>query len=273
MTFDQAKPLIKSRPLELIWQDLLVEASFTHDDGKLGIVFGDQWPLVKRIDPGTPGARVEGLAVNCKLLEINSKPVDGVSFKQAGALVKARPLRLVFARAREEQEEEEERGPAQEQTQQQQGESVFLVGDDEEVFVDRTQSAPPPCAPVGRLPVRAGLAVAVPRQKSRSMSHLMPETVHEVGLSTARALVPEPEPEPEPEDGTRPVEPELEPEDGTRPVEPEPELEPGTVASETDHAGHSSRSSSREGGGGGGDGGGDPVDFLRLRARQTRQSD
>ena len=56
------------------------------------------WPFVHRIGPGTRGAAVEGLRPGCKLLEINSRSVDGMSFAQGKAIVKdTRPLTLLFA--------------------------------------------------------------------------------------------------------------------------------------------------------------------------------
>ena len=101
MTFKDAAPMTKLRPLEFVWQDLLIEAEFTDEDGKLGVVFGDRWPYVKKIQDGTPGARIAELVADCKLLTINGAPVDGIPLKQAVPLVQERPLKLVFAKQRE----------------------------------------------------------------------------------------------------------------------------------------------------------------------------
>ena len=98
MLFKDAAPMTKGRPLEFIWQEPLIEARWGEGQvGKLGIIFADTWPTVKKIAPDTLGAAVPGLQVGCKLLSINGIEVDGMPFKQAGQLVKARPLHLVFA--------------------------------------------------------------------------------------------------------------------------------------------------------------------------------
>ena len=39
---------------------------------------------MKLIEAGTPGARVAGLQVGCKLLTIDGRPVEKVTFKQRG---------------------------------------------------------------------------------------------------------------------------------------------------------------------------------------------
>ena len=78
----------------------MIVAEFTVADGKLGIVFGDRWPVVKKVDTGSAGARVAGLQAGCKLLTIGGMPVDNIPFTQAKALIAGRPLTLVFARQR-----------------------------------------------------------------------------------------------------------------------------------------------------------------------------
>ena len=83
------------------FDDAVVEVEFTEEDGKLGIVFGDRWPYVQKIQDGTPGARIAELVADCKLLTINGAPVDGIPLKQAVPLVQERPLKLVFAKQRE----------------------------------------------------------------------------------------------------------------------------------------------------------------------------
>ena len=37
MAFKEAAPMMKLRPLAFVWQDLLIEAEFTEEDGKLGL--------------------------------------------------------------------------------------------------------------------------------------------------------------------------------------------------------------------------------------------
>ena len=56
---------------------------------------------MKKIQDGTPGARIAELVADCKLLTINGAPVDGIPLKQAVPLVQERPLKLVFAKQRE----------------------------------------------------------------------------------------------------------------------------------------------------------------------------
>ena len=108
MAFKEAAPLTKVRPLELVWQDLLVEW-VVREEGDLGLVFGDRWPCIKKIKEHSLGstAAVENLTAGCQLLMINGVDVEGMAFKDVGGLVKDRPLTLVFAQARSVPEEEE----------------------------------------------------------------------------------------------------------------------------------------------------------------------
>jgi len=81
--------------------EVTVTAVFS-DSGTLGVVFGDRWPVVKDITPGTMGAQVLGLQVDCMLLSINGVPIVDNSgaalmpFKEAVPLVKERPCTMLF---------------------------------------------------------------------------------------------------------------------------------------------------------------------------------
>jgi len=67
-------------------------------DGKLGIIFGDQWPCIKRITDGSLAAVQQQLSVGMRLLAIDGTSVEDMSFDAAKPLVKKRPLELVFSR-------------------------------------------------------------------------------------------------------------------------------------------------------------------------------
>jgi hypothetical protein len=93
------KGLIQVRPLELIWQDLLVVADIS-SEGDLGVVFQDAWPNIKKIKHDGLAGSVEGLTVGCKLLSINGISVEGMELRQVGPLVGPRPVKLVFSQPR-----------------------------------------------------------------------------------------------------------------------------------------------------------------------------
>ena len=67
-------------------------------EGKLGLVYGDRWPYISSIRPGSPGAQVENLTEGCRLLSINGMGVDGIPYKDTAPLVRSRPVQLIFAR-------------------------------------------------------------------------------------------------------------------------------------------------------------------------------
>jgi len=70
----------------------------TTQDGKLGIIFGDDWPRIKRINEGSLAALQPQIEVGMALLSINGQSMEGWDFERAKPLVKNRPLELVFQR-------------------------------------------------------------------------------------------------------------------------------------------------------------------------------
>jgi hypothetical protein len=74
----------------------------TTQDGKLGIIFGDEWPRIKRINEGSLAELQPQIQVGMELLAINGKSMEGWGFEQAKPLVKNRPLELVFRRPPQE---------------------------------------------------------------------------------------------------------------------------------------------------------------------------
>ena len=70
----------------------------TTQDGKLGIIFGDDWPRIKRINEGSLAELQPQIKVGMALLAINGQSVAGWDFEKAKPLVKNRPLELVFQR-------------------------------------------------------------------------------------------------------------------------------------------------------------------------------
>ena len=67
----------------------------TTQDGKLGIIFGDDWPRIKRINEGSLAELQPQIEVGMALLAINGQSMEGVDFEQAKPLVENRPLELV----------------------------------------------------------------------------------------------------------------------------------------------------------------------------------
>jgi len=78
--------------------DEVVAFFSTTMDGSLGIIFGDEWPRIKRITDGSLASEQPQLAVGMQLLSIDGTCVDGMDFKAAKPLVKKRPLELIFRR-------------------------------------------------------------------------------------------------------------------------------------------------------------------------------
>jgi len=72
----------------------------TTDDGNLGIIFGNEWPFITRINEGSLAEMQPQIKVGMKLLSINGQPMDGYTFVEAKPLVKERPLKLVFMEQR-----------------------------------------------------------------------------------------------------------------------------------------------------------------------------
>lgn len=70
----------------------------TTQDGKLGIIFGDDWPRIKRINEGSLAELQPQIKVGMALLAINGQSMEGWDFEKAKPLVKNRPLELVFQR-------------------------------------------------------------------------------------------------------------------------------------------------------------------------------
>ena len=70
----------------------------TTQDGKLGIIFGDDWPRIKRINEGSLAELQPQIKVGMTLLAINGQSMEGWDFEKAKPLVKNRPLELVFQR-------------------------------------------------------------------------------------------------------------------------------------------------------------------------------
>jgi protein phosphatase PTC1 len=68
----------------------------TTQDGKLGIIFGDSWPCIKRINDDSLAAEQPQLQEGMQLLSIGGTSVAEMTFKDAVPLVKVRPLELVF---------------------------------------------------------------------------------------------------------------------------------------------------------------------------------
>ena len=68
----------------------------TTQDGNLGIIFGDEWPRIKRINEGSLAELQPQIQVGMELLTINGQSMSGWDFDQAKPLVKKRPLELVF---------------------------------------------------------------------------------------------------------------------------------------------------------------------------------
>ena len=107
---------------------------------------------MKKIQDGTPGARIAELVADCKLLTINGAPVDDIPFKHAGPLVQERPLKLVFAKQRK---------PAEPEPEPESALSVrFAEAAEPEpegalAKLAYIQSAPPPPVAAGNVPVRA----------------------------------------------------------------------------------------------------------------------
>lgn len=94
----------------------LVEWSVKSFVGKLGIVFGDQYPYVKKIHARSPGESVPGLTVDCKLQSIESpreshddkgnpctvmvhETCHGMTYEEAKVRLGMRPLKLSFTKA------------------------------------------------------------------------------------------------------------------------------------------------------------------------------
>jgi serine/threonine protein phosphatase PrpC len=69
----------------------------TTQNGKLGIQFGDDWPRIKEIKAKSLAAEQPQLQLGMQLLSINGQSVEGLEFKKAAAMVKMRPLELVFS--------------------------------------------------------------------------------------------------------------------------------------------------------------------------------
>eukprot|EP01043_Picozoa_sp_COSAG02_P001571 COSAG02_NODE_34_length_49821_cov_105.420438_2_plen_607_part_00 len=70
----------------------------TTQDGKLGIIFGEDWPRIKRINEGSLAELQPQIKVGMALLSINGQSMEGWDFERAKPLVKNRPLELVFQR-------------------------------------------------------------------------------------------------------------------------------------------------------------------------------
>ena len=82
-----------------IAQDPLEKVSFfsNEDDGKLGTVFGDQWPNIKKINEGSMAGEQGKIIVGNALLAINGLSMNGKPFNDVKLLVKNRPLILTFS--------------------------------------------------------------------------------------------------------------------------------------------------------------------------------
>ena len=86
-------------PLHAALGGEIITAHFTDDTKKLGIVFGDHWPYIKRLDDKEDCLAhvVNGLETGCRLLAIDGEVLpEGYEFEQAKARVQKRPLTLVF---------------------------------------------------------------------------------------------------------------------------------------------------------------------------------
>ena len=70
----------------------------TTQDGKLGIIFGEDWPCIKRITEGSLAEQQPQIKLGMPLLAINGQSMEGWDFERAKPLVKNRPLELVFQR-------------------------------------------------------------------------------------------------------------------------------------------------------------------------------
>ena len=68
----------------------------TTQDGKLGIIFGEDWPRIKRINEGSLAELQPQIKVGMALLSINGQSVDAMTFKDAVPLIKSRPLELAW---------------------------------------------------------------------------------------------------------------------------------------------------------------------------------
>lgn len=91
----------KDMPLHAALTGSIITAHFTDSSAKLGIVFGDRFPFVKRLEDKDgdeyPANAIDGLQADCRLVSINGETLTPeFTFKQAKPKVKDRPLTLVF---------------------------------------------------------------------------------------------------------------------------------------------------------------------------------
>ena len=103
-TYKEAAALLKRRPVSLTWQEPLVSVELQ----KLGneIVFGEQWPFVKRVQDTLSGLLVceatgPVIAPGFKLLSVNDTLIKrNTLIRDAAHLLRQRPVTLVFATVR-----------------------------------------------------------------------------------------------------------------------------------------------------------------------------
>ena len=80
----------------LEWASWKIVAVFP-TDGDLGVVFGNDWPIVKHIKRDTMASQIRGLHEGCRLLSINSVSIEDMAFNEAKLLTRTRPCTMVFS--------------------------------------------------------------------------------------------------------------------------------------------------------------------------------